>query len=1060
MEKKTNYKFVMENYNEKAPFTGFLPGLAGKEGIPIWAYYVNRGQGICTFGIQDKSHAIMEFQPAVRAYEETDINGFRTFLLLHGRDESPLYLEPFSEDEKRFEKSITIEENRLVIEACSDSLGLQLKVTYYILPNENFGGLVRRVEISNLNQGEISLEGLDGMPRLIPYGIRNEEHQSLTNILRSFTLISNIEHDVPFFTLRSTTSDETKVGEIKGGVFVYGKASCETGDLVYDRSLIFGEWGSLRSPILFKEKGLAALAIREQEYLNKFPCAFLPFESRIKAGAKITLEQIYGYANNQDNLDEIQSILARNKYFEEKEQEALEVVNELLEDIHCKTAYPIFDQYIRQSYLDNFLRGGYPEVLEIGGNKEIVNLYSRKHGDPERDYNFFIINAEPWSQGNGNFRDVCQNRRNDAFFLPYSGIHNLKQFIYFIQADGYNPLEIQGLQLKLSEQKRTEWENYLESLDPKLASTLTLLSDSLLRPGTLFSVSGLGIEKRKEILNYFEPVYQALHREGYWIDHFVYLLDLLESCEKIWPDYIDSILFDDTFTEFYQSAYYVLPRLQRYVQDEDKLWQYHGVAKDEALFEQVGEMGSILKGADGQTIKLSLFGKLFLLATIKFSTLDVACMGIEMEAGKPGWNDALNGLPALFGSSVADALELLRLLKYLTKYANTEIEIKLPVEFMTFLSALEESVEQFEKSNRDDKQVLHIFWDQRSTAREAYRQNLRQGWSGEYKTLSVEELLELARRFIQIMEHGISKAQKLDEGIIPTFLSYSPTRFEEVEAHGGSEFCIEQFNVRALPSFLEAPAKALKVFEQSDSAKIYEAVQQSNLYDSEIGMYKTSVSLEDESILIGRIRSFTPGWQERESIFIHMHYKFLYGLLQAGLYESFFTEAKRGLLPFYDEEKYGRSITEHSSFIASSVNPDPLLRGRGFVMRLSGATAEMLSMWLMMTVGKDWFSMNGENLTFTLAPILAGDYFDENGNLEFTLLSTCLVQYCNPLRYNTYPTRDKKSVQITSMTLYKQGKKEYIEGNKIQGEWALALRNGGVERIEAVFGEVLVDAIR
>mgnify|MGYP001161895641 CR=1 FL=1 len=46
------------------------------------------------------------------------------------------------------------------------------------------------------------------------------------------------------------------------------------------------------------------------------------------------------------------------------------------------------------------------------------------------------------------------------------------------------------------------------------------------------------------------------------------------------------------------------------------------------------------------------------------------------------------------------------------------------------------------------------------------------------------------------------------------------------------------------------------------------------------------------------------------------------------------------------------------------------------------------------------------------------------------------------------------------MNLYKQGKKEYIEGNKIQGESALALRNGGVERIEAVFGEVLVDAIR
>jgi hypothetical protein len=30
---------------------------------------------------------------------------------------------------------------------------------------------------------------------------------------------------------------------------------------------------------------------------------------------------------------------------------------------------------------------------------------------------------------------------------------------------------------------------------------------------------------------------------------------------------------------------------------------------------------------------------------LKFSTLDPYGMGIEMEGGKPGWNDAMNGLP-------------------------------------------------------------------------------------------------------------------------------------------------------------------------------------------------------------------------------------------------------------------------------------------------------------------------------------------------------------------------------------------------------------------------------
>ena len=50
-----------------------------------------------------------------------------------------------------------------------------------------------------------------------------------------------------------------------------------------------------------------------------------------------------------------------------------------------------------------------------------------------------------------------------------------------------------------------------------------------------------------------------------------------------------------------------------------------------------------------------------MMAVLKFATMDSAGMGIEMEAGKPGWLDALNGLPALFGSGMY-ALGLLDML--------------------------------------------------------------------------------------------------------------------------------------------------------------------------------------------------------------------------------------------------------------------------------------------------------------------------------------------------------------------------------------------------------------
>lgn len=55
-------RFSIENYNWAKPISNFLPGIAGKWGIPMWVYYVSKHQGVCSLGIQDKDHAIMEFQ--------------------------------------------------------------------------------------------------------------------------------------------------------------------------------------------------------------------------------------------------------------------------------------------------------------------------------------------------------------------------------------------------------------------------------------------------------------------------------------------------------------------------------------------------------------------------------------------------------------------------------------------------------------------------------------------------------------------------------------------------------------------------------------------------------------------------------------------------------------------------------------------------------------------------------------------------------------------------------------------------------------------------------------
>ncbi len=144
----------------------------------------------------------------------------------------------------------------------------------------------------------------------------------------------------------------------------------------------------------------------------------------------------------------------------------------------------------------------------------------------------------------------------------------------------------------------------------------------------------------------------------------------------------------------------------------------------------------------------------------------------------------------------------------------------------------------------------------------------------------------------------------------------------------------------------------MKTLDTKAAGELYEKIRETDLFDKALGMYKTSESLEGETLEIGRIRAFTPGWLERESIFLHMTYKYLLSVLKSGLYNDFYQDIMTNLVPFMDPIIYGRPTTENSSFIASSVNPDAHIIGQGFFARLSGSTAEVLSMWLYMFVGK------------------------------------------------------------------------------------------------------------
>lgn len=120
-----------------------------------------------------------------------------------------------------------------------------------------------------------------------------------------------------------------------------------------------------------------------------------------------------------------------------------------------------------------------------------------------------------------------------------------------------------------------------------------------------------------------------------------------------------------------------------------------------------------------------------------------------------------------------------------------------------------------------------------------------------------------------------------------------------------------------------------------------------------------------------------------------MSYKFYLELLRHELFDEFYLEVQEGgMLPFMNANKYGRSLMECSSFIASSAFEDPAKRGRGFLARLSGATAEFLSMWILIMIGPNPITLAEHGgLKFQLLPALPRWLFNTNPDRETSWIS-------------------------------------------------------------------------
>ena len=991
--------YQQQSYALKKPFSSFLSGVAGIQGIPMWVYYVNKGQLISSFGLRDKNGAMLEFVPANQAYELVSQRGFRTFIKADGN-----VIECFKVD-NALNQTLHVTKHDVSIVEYIKTLDLTLQVTYFTLPEAPLAGFLRKVTIEFGKNAPASIEVVDGLTHILPAKLDAGLLKNMSHTLRSW-MVCVPTRDAMYYKLSASIGDTAEVQMIDD-VNTYQTFGLKDKTYIYDLSILFGQDTTLSYPHAFDD----ALSFQSQSEVNHIPAAMTYTQLK----ETTTFISMFSYAEHQQYYQRHTKDFNLG-YLLEKEKENQRLHNELTQVVQTTTSNAHFNDYLEYSYMDNVLRGGTPLMLETKDGRIPYYVYSRKHGDLERDYNFFSIEANVMSQGNGNFRDVLQNRRNDLFFEPKIKAFNIIQFASFIQADGYNPLNIAGLSFHY------EGHSVSKEIDALLKHPYT--------PGQLLKVL-----KNHHQESLFEPIlkesrvsFVAHFHEGYWEDHFTYIYDLIETYQAIYPDHMASMLFDHEVTYFLSDAV-VQPRKNKYMKLADgRIRQYRSER-------HVKRQSHALLDLNGQPIKHQVYTKLLTLVVNKFMHLDPESKGLMYEGGKPGWNDAMNGLPGLFGSGVSELFELHKLISFLHQQTKS-----IQPEHVYVLKPFVTLVETLLSTDLND-------FDARMNALESYREAVEAPIVS--SSLSLEVLLKALDKMEQHLNQTLAYYQTQD--LIPTYLTYEAVDYDELNVEGDITYVdVKTFKKVDVPYFLESHARFLKsVATKEQAIKLHQNVLASEIYDQKLNMFKTSAPLNDASYELGRIKAFTAGWLERESIFLHMTYKYLLGLLVSGAYDDFYEAIKTNMVCFLDEDIYGRSTLENSSFLASSKNPDDRLHGQGFVARLSGSTAEMLSMWRFMFLGKSIFSIKNEQLAFQLKPLVKASWFDQ-GELKTTLFSNITITY----NYKGMKDTFESDVIVEKYQLIDENNQVHeVIGESVIGELAEKIRNQQIKEIDITLKE-------
>jgi len=752
--------YKISNVGEMRPFFMSIVSYSNH-----WMFLSSNG-GL-TAGRKNAQFALFPYYTDDKITEFSEITGSKTIFKVQIENKTYLW-EPFS---SRYEGAYKIKRNlfknnygnKVIFEEINEDLGLSFKYSWN--SSEKYG-FVKKSTVVNHSNSIKTIEVLDGLQNILPYGVGDGLQNASSNLVDAYKRSElNAEEGVGVFALSAIIVDkaepsealkanvvwslglenptyllsslqldnfrkgkelkqETDIKAEKGAYFIYKefelKAETEmTWLTIADVAKSVSDVNKIRSSIQ-KEKNLAELVISDIEEGTKELVALTGNSDGIQLTAD-DLTNTRHFANTLFNImrggifdddysiekaDFVPYIAKANK---EVYNSKIDLLNELPEEFSLSLIKDLANHYKEDTDFKRL-------CLEYMPLK-----FSRRHGDPSRPWNKFSINTKSEIDGSkildyeGNWRDIFQNWEALAISYPEFIESMIHKFLNATTFDGYNPYRVT--------KGGFDWET-IEPDDP---------------------------------WSYI----------GYWGDHqIIYLLKFLEFSEKYYPNKLAELFTQNVFV--YANVPYTIKSYSEILKNSKDTIDFNHEAQDfiEKERELIGADGALLKDQTNAIYKVNFVEKILATVLAKVSNF-IPEGGIWMNTQRPEWNDANN---ALVGNGVS-MVTLYYLRRFLTFFESVvenssneklEISIELADFFKNVVDTLvqNEGILANEISDKERKTVL----DGLGIAGSNFRETIyKEGFTGHKESISQKDLQAFIKITFKYINQTIEANKREDK---------------------------------------------------------------------------------------------------------------------------------------------------------------------------------------------------------------------------------------------------------------------------------------------------------